>query len=173
MKTAEEILKEIYTKATKDKSQWETWDNAIKNKNMLEGIDICIKAMEAYASQFAPTETVNNRLVEATEENTKNWMREKYKLVDFHNLTINGYSWLKLMAEFANENPVLEINTKAQEAIKQALECLKELVDGLNGTEFPMGIWERAEFNMMVKLRESLRKAESALSSVPSSTTNK
>lgn len=31
------------------------------------------------------------------------FLRDKYKLVDFHNLTINGYSWLDLMKEYHKE----------------------------------------------------------------------
>ena len=41
-----------------------------------------------------------------------------------------------------------------------ALEALKNLVDGLNATKFPMGVWERTEFNLLVKLREDKNKAE-------------
>ena len=44
-----------------------------------------------------------------------------------------------------------------------ALEALKNLVDGLNATEFPMGVWERTEFNLLVKLREDKNKAEAAI----------
>ena len=29
------------------------------------------------------------------------FLRDKYKLVDFHDLTINGKSWLELMEEYA------------------------------------------------------------------------
>ena len=44
-----------------------------------------------------------------------------------------------------------------------AVEALKNLVDGLNATEFPMGVWERTEFNLLVKLREDKNKAEAAI----------
>ena len=50
-----------------------------------------------------------------------------------------------------------------------ALEALKNLVDGLNATEFPMGVWERTEFNLLVKLREDKNKAEAAIKLLESS----
>lgn len=47
---------------------------------------------------------------------------------------------------------------------KSAIKVLQKLIDALNATEFPMNVWERATFDMMVKLKEAKEKAEEYLS---------
>ena len=43
-------------------------------------------------------------------------------------------------------------------------EILKELIDALNATEFPMNVWERADIEKLEALKKAKEKAESALS---------
>jgi hypothetical protein len=54
------------------------------------------------------------------------FLREKYLMVDFHNLTLNGKSWLEIMEEYKNHVPNYIIESwKKEEEIWQ--ERIKEL----------------------------------------------
>lgn len=158
-RTPEEILRNF---------QEEYWNTAsVENKKTVEYMpdSVIISAIKAYNAQFQHAD------IKVMEKFSINNISPKgcYDL-EFHDEIYNAFcdyyhddgsndeklrkSLKELLVKFlkANSSPATGIR-----------EALKELVDALNATQFPMNLWERAEFDMIVKLRDAKEKAESVL----------